>query len=525
MNMPDNHRQFVKDNLTIDLYHVRSLDDGPRKFPQRIVILTCRRVNDIYSRTARFLPTEFSRQDQFNTEMWVILIIAFLYTRYTPIFLGNGRLTHNYYSYRGLMTPPDVLLVYTPSAQTPDLIWAGGVMATAHKLIRDNVVFVIPAPEICRSQLLVAVYFASTTLPLCSLLPLSDQEDIKYGKSYKNGYNMTMEIYYGKKKLIYMHHENWRLDEKRQRTKRTREKEKEGKRGEKDGESAVGEVQIERQQKGECIINLNCRSGRDGEWETLNRRLIARFIGCWPWLKQQARDTFAAVADRLLKRATTGAAPKLCNRDKCRTISRKFTRSYRPQQQLYVFNGTRGYSDPSSDPLADCDRRDRRTRDAKKRIPCPQSRGRRGCTLTATRGSEEGIEKFVLCRRTTPSWEQLLVDEACRMFTACSVRDRTFISHVNHGSPGAFPAPTMCDLLQHVIYVDIPARIQPNTTATKILDTLNDIRFYFNIRCDVREAKSIKAITRRGSKVAMGNGGVPSEEKVDEIENSSLSYT
>lgn len=36
--------------------------------------------------------------------------------------------------------------------------------------------------------------------------------------------------YYGKKKLIHMHHENWRLDEKRQRTKGTREKEKEGKR-------------------------------------------------------------------------------------------------------------------------------------------------------------------------------------------------------------------------------------------------------------------------------------------------------
>lgn len=112
--------------------------------------------------------------------MWVILIIAFLYARYTPIFLGNRRLSHNYYSYRGLMTPPDVLLVYTPSAQTPGLIWAGGVMATAHKLIRDNVVFAIPAPEICRSQLLVAVYFASITLPLCSLLalPLSDQEDV-----------------------------------------------------------------------------------------------------------------------------------------------------------------------------------------------------------------------------------------------------------------------------------------------------------------------------------------------------------
>lgn len=51
-----------------------------------------------------------------------------------------------------------------------------------------------------------------------------------------------------------MHHENWRLNEKRQRTKGTREKEKEGKRGEKDGESAVGEAQIERQQKGECIM-------------------------------------------------------------------------------------------------------------------------------------------------------------------------------------------------------------------------------------------------------------------------------
>lgn len=37
-----------------------------------------------------------------------------------------------------------------------------------------------------------------------------------------------------------------------------------------------------------------------GRWGTLNRRLIARFIG-WcprsPWLKQARRDTFAAIAE------------------------------------------------------------------------------------------------------------------------------------------------------------------------------------------------------------------------------------
>lgn len=53
----------------------------------------------------------------------------------------------------------------------PSLIWAGEVMATAHKLIRDNVVvFALVAPEICRSRLLVAVYFTFITLPLCNLL-------------------------------------------------------------------------------------------------------------------------------------------------------------------------------------------------------------------------------------------------------------------------------------------------------------------------------------------------------------------
>lgn len=45
------------------------------------------------------------------------------------------------------------------------------------------------------------------------------------------------------------------------------------------------------------------------------------------------------------------------------------------------------------------------------------------------------------------------------MFTPCSIRDRTFISHVNHGSPGAFPAPTMCDLLQHNIGVPMHAYV------------------------------------------------------------------
>lgn len=54
-------------------------------------------------------------------------------------------------------------------------------MATAHKLIRDNVVvFALVASEIWRSQLLVAVYFASITLPLCDhpVFFLSDQKDV-----------------------------------------------------------------------------------------------------------------------------------------------------------------------------------------------------------------------------------------------------------------------------------------------------------------------------------------------------------
>lgn len=61
------------------------------------------------------------------------------------------------------MTPTDVLLVYTPSAQPPRLYplgrgsGLGWVMVTARKLIRDNVVvFAPPASrtkrEICRSR-------------------------------------------------------------------------------------------------------------------------------------------------------------------------------------------------------------------------------------------------------------------------------------------------------------------------------------------------------------------------------------
>lgn len=90
--------------------------------------------------------------------------------------------------------------------------------------------------------------------------------------------------------------------------------------------------------------NLDCWSGRAPGRRALNRRLIARFIGCYndtgsSWLKQTRRDTFATVTDSL-KSTTTSATPELCNRCRFtlrdhvqRTISRKFT-LYRPQQSV-----------------------------------------------------------------------------------------------------------------------------------------------------------------------------------------------
>jgi len=49
------------------------------------------------------------------------------------------------------------------------------------------------------------------------------------------------------------------------------------------------------------------------------------------------------------------------------------------------------------------------------------------------------------------------------MFTPCSIRDGTFISHVNHGSPGAFPASAMCDLLQHNVRVPVHAYVHASS--------------------------------------------------------------
>jgi len=65
------------------------------------------------------------------------------------------------------------------------------------------------------------------------------------------------------------------------------------------------------------------RGGSRGWRMVLNRRLIARFIGCCneseSQLKQTRRDTFATAADSL-KSATTGAAPEQPHRgDKCRS--------------------------------------------------------------------------------------------------------------------------------------------------------------------------------------------------------------
>lgn len=57
--------------------------------------------------------------------------------------------------------------------------------------------------------------------------------------------------YYGKKKTDT--HASRKLETRRKETA-DKENERERKRGKKDGESAVGEAQIERQQKGECIM-------------------------------------------------------------------------------------------------------------------------------------------------------------------------------------------------------------------------------------------------------------------------------
>lgn len=64
--------------------------------------------------------TRCRARQSITPKIWIVYVLSHPFcTLYPDIPPETGRLTRNYHSYRGLMTPTDVLLVYTLLVHNP----------------------------------------------------------------------------------------------------------------------------------------------------------------------------------------------------------------------------------------------------------------------------------------------------------------------------------------------------------------------------------------------------------------------